>query len=54
MQKGETKGGKEIEVEGRRSEKGKVEKEEKDRIKNARIPQNDKLLPEPWYILHNL
>lgn len=43
MQKGERKGGKKIEVEGRRSEKGKVEKEEKERIEKAKIPKNDKL-----------
>ena len=43
VQKGERKGSRKIEAEGR-SEKGKVEKEEKERIEKARIPKNDKLL----------
>lgn len=44
MQEGERKGDKKIEVEGRRSKKGKVEMKEKERIEKARIPKNDKLL----------
>lgn len=44
MLKGERKGGKKIEVEGRRSEKVKVELKDKERIEKARIPKNDKLL----------
>lgn len=40
----ERRGDKKMGVEEMRSEKGKEEKEEKGKIENSRIPENDKLL----------